>query len=451
MIKKFVVSIFCMLVITSGFSFGILAEQNNKIITSKSRISDIEIVSYKVSSDTDANIVPSSYLFDILDQQQIVDAGFAWTVSENGYYAQSFIPTLGWLTRVELKIFKIGNPVGLTISVRSTLTGPDLTSKYLSAVSIPTNITNRAWIEFDFPDIPVTPGSTYYIVWDPVGVPDSHNNSYWCVGTGNPYVNGLAWKNLGSVWEVHNSTLSPDPDFCFKTYGFPGGNIPPNKPSTPSGPITGNIGDNLRYESYISDANGDGMEVYFDWGDGTHTGWVGKLTNGTVGNYKTWNTSGTYQVRVKARDTPYLTESPWSDSLGVTISEEVNNPPNKPVTPSGDTSGKVNVSYTYESSTSDIDGNQVYYLFDWGDGTDSGWIGAYDSGGVCQESHIWTTKGSYSIKVKAKDTLGAESSWSDPLPIKMPYTFDRPMLKFLGWLFERFPHAFPILRHVLGY
>ena len=448
MIKKLVVCVFCMLVITAGFSIGILAEQNNNAMISESKILNTEVVSYEVSSDTDADTMPSSYLLDTLDQQQIVDSGYFWTISENGYFAQSFIPTLSQLTKVEIKLFKFGNPVGLRISIKSNLTGADLTSKYLSAVSIPTNIANRSWLEFDFPDISVTPGSTYYIVWDGVGTPDSKNNSYWCVGTGNPYANGLAWIYLGSVWEIHNPTQSPDPDFCFKTYGLLGGNNPPNKPSTPSGPITGNVGENLHYESYISDPDGDGMEVYFDWGDGTHTGWVGILTNGTVGNYKTWNTAGTYQVRVKARDTPYLSESSWSDSLTVTISEEVNNPPNKPVTPSGEASGKVNVSYTYGSSTTDSDGDQIYYLFDWGDGTDSGWVGAYDSGDVCQESHIWTTKGSYSIKVKAKDSSGAESVWSDPLPITMPYSYDKQTLQFLELLIQRFPSAFPILRQL---
>jgi hypothetical protein len=35
-------------------------------------------------------------------------------------------------------------------------------------------------------------------------------------------------------------------------------------------------------------------------------------------------------------------------------------------------------------------------------------------------SHIWNTQGSYSIKVKAKDASGAESVWSDPLPVSMP-------------------------------
>jgi len=243
-------------------------------------------------------------IIDQIDQQQTVDSGVSWSISENGYYAQSFTPTLGQLTRVELKLYKQGNPDGLRISIRSSLTGSDLTSKYLSGSSISTSV---AWHEFNFPDITVTTGNTYYIVWDPVGVPDFNNNFFWRVGTVNPYISGSAWIYLGSIWELHNPIESPNPDFCFKTYGISGGgNNPPNKPTTPSGPTTGNVGDSLHYESYISDSNGDGMEVYFDWGDGTHTGWVGILTNGTVGNYKTWTTADTYQVRVKTRDTPYL-------------------------------------------------------------------------------------------------------------------------------------------------
>jgi len=35
-------------------------------------------------------------------------------------------------------------------------------------------------------------------------------------------------------------------------------------------------------------------------------------------------------------------------------------------------------------------------------------------------SHTWEKRGSYEIKVKAKDVNGAESQWSDPLSVTMP-------------------------------
>ena len=88
--------------------------------------------------------------------------------------------------------------------------------------------------------------------------------------------------------------------------------------------------------------------------------------------------------------------------------------PNKPSTPQGEINGQVGKSYTYTSSTSDPDGDQVFYLFDWGDGNETGWIGKGEA------SHTWTKKGNYEIKFKAKDIHDFESDWSDPLSVEMP-------------------------------
>lgn len=423
--SKIFASVFCMLIFTSGFTIGLTTENDHMYMQTLSGETYKEYFTDSYNMGSDCNIIESSLILDTLDQQQTTNSGYSYAISEYGYFAQSFRPTLSQLTRVQLLMYKKGTPDGLSISIRSSLTGPDLTLKYLSASSISTSV---SWIEFDFPDISVTPGSTYYIVWDPIGIPDLNNDFYWNLGTDNPYTNGEAWINLGT-WEIHNPVSAPDPDFCFKTYGISSGsNNPPNKPTTPSGPTTGLINENLHYESYISDPDGDGMEVYFDWGDGTHTGWVGILTNGTVGNYNMWSSAGTYQVRVKTRDTPHLEESPWSNALSVTISDGTNEPPNKPSTPSGPTSGKTGISYTYSSVAIDPESDQIHYFFDWDDGTDSEWVGPYNSGDICQESHIWTSQGDYSVKVKVKDSNDAESVWSDPLPISMPRTYAQDIL-----------------------
>jgi len=103
-----------------------------------------------------------------------------------------------------------------------------------------------------------------------------------------------------------------------------------------------------------------------------------------------------------------------------TTQQQQNVPPNKPNKPSGTVSGKIKTDYTYTTSTTDPNGDQVYYMWDWGDGSQSSWLGPYNSSVTVSTTHKWTVKGSYSIKVKAKDTFGAESPWSDPLSIKMP-------------------------------
>jgi len=125
--------------------------------------------------------------------------------------------------------------------------------------------------------------------------------------------------------------------------------------------------------------------------------------------------------------------------------------PVKPDAPDGEVSGKINVEYTYTAMTTDPDGDDLYYLFDWGDGGFSGWVGPHVSGTIAEASHKWSEKGSYEIRVKAKDIHGVQSEWSDPLSVSMPrnkaFNFN---LDLLEQLLERFPNAFPVLRHMMG-
>ena len=97
----------------------------------------------------------------------------------------------------------------------------------------------------------------------------------------------------------------------------------------------------------------------------------------------------------------------------------VNDPPEKPSTPDGPASGGTGVEYQYATSTTDPEGDQVYYLFDWADGTDSSWLGPYTSGATAEASHVWTGEGDYDIKVVAKDEHGILSEWSDSLPVSI--------------------------------
>jgi len=98
-------------------------------------------------------------------------------------------------------------------------------------------------------------------------------------------------------------------------------------------------------------------------------------------------------------------------------------PPNTPDMPAGQSFGFENVEYTYSSKTTDANGDNVYYLWDWGDGTQSSWLGPYSSGVTITTPHTFTVSGSYSIRVKAKDVNGAQSGWSPALPVTMPLVY----------------------------
>ncbi len=124
----------------------------------------------------------------------------------------------------------------------------------------------------------------------------------------------------------------------------------------------------------------------------------------------------------------------------------ISQPPLTPEPPKGVSSGRININYSYVVETVDLDGDQLYYMWDWDDGTPLTWMGPYNSGQTATASHLWPAKGTYSIKVKAKDTTGAVSVWSDPLRITMPCSYNKLILPFLELFFQRFPHMYPILR-----
>jgi hypothetical protein len=95
-----------------------------------------------------------------------------------------------------------------------------------------------------------------------------------------------------------------------------------------------------------------------------------------------------------------------------------NQPPNKP-TISGPSSGKVNEEYNYSFVSTDVDGDEISYYIEWGEGTNSGWTRTLPSGEPLNASHIWEQRDSYTIKAKAKDENGAESEWAT-LEVSMP-------------------------------
>ena len=123
-------------------------------------------------------------------------------------------------------------------------------------------------------------------------------------------------------------------------------------------------------------------------------------------------------------------------------------PPAQPSKPDGPTNGEINEEYVYTTSTTDPNDDQVYYLFDWGDGTYSGWLGPYNSGEEIYAIKTWTKEGDYEIRVKARDIHGVQSEWSDPLSVSMPrkkITYN-PLLEKL---YERFPTLFQLLKQLL--
>ncbi len=61
----------------------------------------------------------------------------------------------------------------------------------------------------------------------------------------------------------------------------------------------------------------------------------------------------------------------------------------------------------------------------------------------------WAEKDTYTIAAKAKDEYGLERDWAT-LEVEMPVNQQVDIHPLFQRILERFPNAFPILRHLLG-
>ena len=148
-------------------------------------------------------------------------------------------------------------------------------------------------------------------------------------------------------------------------------------------------------------------------------------------------------------DYTMIIEDPDGTVRQITPSEyEENIPPEKPYNLNGPVKGSPEETYTYSVETNDLNGNAVYYWFDWDDGKNSGWLGPYESGEVAETQYSWEYKGVYEIKVKAKDDFSLEGDWSDPLVVTIPRdkAINRPIL---NWL-QSHPNLFPLLQKIIN-
>jgi hypothetical protein len=113
-------------------------------------------------------------------------------------------------------------------------------------------------------------------------------------------------------------------------------------------------------------------------------------------------------------------------------------PPEKPIL-NGPPSGKIREKITYTATTTDPDDDKISFIFDWGDGTYSEWVGFVDSGDEVQATHTWEKRGDYNIRVLARNDRGVRSSWSDPLPVTMPYQRKPSYNPLIERIIENYP------------
>jgi len=140
----------------------------------------------------------------------------------------------------------------------------------------------------------------------------------------------------------------------------------------------------------------------------------------SFGRYHLFLPAGSYTVEFSAPNyiskSHQVTITPDSAEILDIPLVRMNDPPEIPDIV-GPTEGIAGMEVEFSLVTTDPDGDDVYYWVEWGDETNSDWIGPYQSGITVNASHTWTAGGDYEIKVKAKDIYLNESGWSEPLTI----------------------------------
>jgi hypothetical protein len=124
---------------------------------------------------------------------------------------------------------------------------------------------------------------------------------------------------------------------------------------------------------------------------------------------------GTHSINVWVSPFNAFLESNYSNNNASKL-VSVDNPPVAPTPPSGPTSGVSGTSYSYSTSATDPDGDQVKYTFDWGDGTKNV-TSLVSSGTSVSAFHKWSKAGIFLVKANAADSRGASSQWSTSLPV----------------------------------
>jgi hypothetical protein len=111
----------------------------------------------------------------------------------------------------------------------------------------------------------------------------------------------------------------------------------------------------------------------------------------------------------------------------------------------GPAKGRAGVEYTFAFKSIDPENEDVHLIIDWGDGTDTGWIGPYSSGEQITLVHNWSYGDIFTVKAKAKDIHGDESEWSK-------HTINLPRNKHpINLIFERFLQHFQNLVKIMQY
>jgi len=189
-------------------------------------------------------------------------------------------------------------------------------------------------------------------------------------------------------------------------------NHPPYKPNNPH-PNQGSTNVNINVDLSWNGGDPDGDNVTYDvyFGESSTPPKVSENQSSNTYDPGVLQVEKTYYWKIVAWDINHgiCTQGPlwW-------FSTEDNRPPCKPVIFDSPDFARPGEILEFSAVAIDPEGNDIFYMWDWDDGSNSDWIGPFESGQTVKEDHVWDKIGKYLVTVRVKDTKGAEGYLSDP-------------------------------------
>jgi hypothetical protein len=274
-------------------------------------------------------------------------------------------------------------------------------------------------------------------------IPNAINGNYSIFVQPKENVSQNDTYSIYSYYELNNDTIAENvsiSNITSEPYLYPVSSLNP-----PYISLNYPTGDEILNNSVLIQWNasdnedGNNLPISLSYSNDNNENWTiinEDLVN--TGSYE-WNTTsvpdGTYTLSLKTVDSNDNIRQVRSNPF-IILNYEMpfDNQPPEILNLEGTTLGITNENYFYNVNSTDLNNDQVFYWFSWGDGNNSGWLGPYDSNQTFSTFHNWSQDGNYQILVKDKDIYGFISNSSSTLNITIDGTPPVTTILFNGTL-----------------
>ena len=194
------------------------------------------------------------------------------------------------------------------------------------------------------------------------------------------------------------------------------GDKPPETPDFLAGPDSTYQRGNTTFKVVCPKSPSGDVRFVMDWGDRVKDTTTSTYAAGDTARPRhAWSDTGTFYVKAMAvLDKNPTLASDWSDSVGIHVLP--NSPPLVPTMFVPKVAVK-DVKTYFRATTTDPDGNDVSYRFEFKSGETGEWSAFVPSGTEVRDSFVYTKIETVQVRCQAQDIHEAESDWTEPVDL----------------------------------